>query len=109
MPWESFLMYHIILIYHTIRAFTPYHNITPHTINLIPIQRRNPTNDHRAERKACCLLLVWRYSHTKAPTIGHAISPNGGKKNKPATNPIVDPNVPYVVPPNFFVPRCGIV
>lgn len=41
--------------------------------------------------------------------VGQRISPSGGKKKSPAINPIVDHRVPALVPPNFLVPRCGIV
>lgn len=101
--------YYLVYYHNPTIALIPYHNITPHTINLIPTHRRNPTSDHSAELNACFLLLVWRYSQTKAPMIGHTINPIGGKKNNHPINPIVEPHVPYLVPPNFLVPRCGIV
>lgn len=88
---------------------TPYHKITPHTINLIPIHKRNQTSDHHAECSACFLSLVWIYSPINAPAIGPTINHKGGKKNSPPISPMVDHRVPYFVPPNFFVPRWGIV
>lgn len=86
-----------------------YHNITPHTMSLIPTQRINPTNDHRAERSACFLSFVWIYSPINAPAIGQKMRPNGGKRNNQAINHIVDHTVPALVHPNFLVHHCGIV
>ena len=46
-------------------------------------------------------------SPIKAPTKGPMITP-AGPIQKAARKPIVQPQTPYLVPPNFLVPQIGI-
>ena len=47
-------------------------------------------------------------SPIKAPKNGPAIIPMG-PKNNPTSRPSVDPQTPFFVPPNFFVPSIGMI
>ena len=83
------------------------------------LQVINPTNDHRADLSACSWYLSAyfspRYAHKNGPTIIHA-NPNGpitipkiGSTITEISNPILLPRTPRLLPPNFFVPRDGII
>jgi hypothetical protein len=61
-----------------------------------------------ADRNALLLSWLLIISPAKAPINGPIIKPKGGKKNIPTTNPIVAPQTPPFVPPNFLVPQMGI-
>lgn len=48
-------------------------------------------------------------SADRAPIKGPISIPNGPTMNKPNSRPIVAPIIPFLVPPNFFKPRIGII
>ncbi len=71
------------------------------------IFRKEPTRNPRKEPKAAlrerlefCPPII---SPTKAPMNGPMITPQGPIQ-KASRNPRVQPQAPYLVPPNFFVP-----
>jgi len=66
-------------------------------------------NEPKADLNA--LFVSWLLlinSPASAPTNGPTMIPKGGKKNSPATSPMVAPHTPALVPPNFLVPQIGI-
>ena len=68
---------------------------------------RKPTKDPNAALKD--FLESWPpiISPTNAPINGPMITPSGPIQ-KANRKPIVHPQTPYFVPPNFFVPQIGI-
>ena len=53
--------------------------------------------------------LSWMSSPINAPTNGPIIIPKGPRKISPTNKPAVVPIIPYLLPPNFFVPKAGII
>ena len=80
---------------------------TTQTVNLRKVEAKNPINEPKAAFPAFFTSL-WSLisSPIKAPKNGPKIIPNGPKKI-PKTSPIIEPFTPYLLPPNFFVPREG--
>ncbi len=79
-------------------------------INLSPVENRNPIKDPSAALKALPESLLSNIiSPINAPTKGPIIIPKGGKKMSPTNNPIVVPYIPYLLPPNFLVPKAGMI
>jgi len=65
-------------------------------------------NEPKADLKAFSLPCLFSISPAKAPKNGPIISPKGGKTKIPAIRPMVAPQTPLFVPPNFLVPHIGI-
>lgn len=80
----------------------------PATRTFSPVDIINPKNDPNADFMAMLYFLPATSSPTKAPIIGPVIKQIGGKKNIPIIKPIIEPKIPYGVPPNFLVPHVGI-
>ena len=78
--------------------------IQPEAINFSNVPTTKPKNDPKADLKAFFVSELPLISPRKAPANGPMIIPNGGKKNKPTTKPMVLPQTPLLVPPNFLVP-----
>ena len=85
-----------------------YHVIIPEVINFNNVPARNPINEPKPDFRASPESFPEVSSPTTAPTNGPTIMPNGGKKNNPIIRPMILPQTPRLLPPNFFVPQAGI-
>ena len=81
------------------------------TTNFKKVPVKNPIKEPNAALVAVFLSALFMSSPTKAPTKGQIIIPKGPKigKNKATNKPIIVPNIPALVPPNFLVPTAGII
>ena len=74
------------------------------------VEPRKPINDPIAALKAAGpLLLLKTVSPMNAPTNGPMRMPKGIGAIIPTINPIVVPHMPALLPPNFLVPKTGII
>ena len=79
-------------------------------VNFIKADVNNPIRDPKAAPNAFFgLLLSFIISPIKAPINGPIIIPNGIGESIPNIRPKEVPIIPYLVPPNFFVPNMGII
>ena len=79
-------------------------------VNFIKADVNNPIRDPKAAPNAFFgLLLSFIISPIKAPINGPIIIPNGIGDSIPNIRPNEVPIIPYLVPPNFFVPNMGII
>lgn len=78
-------------------------------IKLIKLEARKPSKDPVAAFNARLWFLEsYINSPTKAPTKGPMITPKGMGAIIPTIKPILVPQIPYELPPNFLVPLAGI-
>src|SRR5690606_16209454 len=91
----------------TLHPLIRYHPIIKQAISFSKVPKRNPINDPRAARRAWPDWLLAIISPANAPIKGPTMIPQGGK-NIPAIRPMVHPQIPYLLPPNFLVPYRGI-
>ena len=79
------------------------------TTNLINVDAKKPMIEPIAALKARFkLFLSNSNSPINAPTKGPIKKPKGIGVINPTTNPILVPQTPYLLPPNFLVPCAGI-
>lgn len=81
--------------------------ISPETISFRRVPNKKPINEPKPDLRATDESFPARISPITAPAKGPIIIPAGGKNTKPAINPNMLPQIPSLLPPNFFVPHTG--
>ena len=78
-------------------------------VNFKKIPVKKPIRDPMAAFKAWRFEVLLSSSPENAPIKGPITIPKGPIKIKPIIRPIVDPMIPFFDPPNFLVPKAGIM
>ena len=97
----------LALLQHQKINFNRYQAIITHTTSFSNVPNKNPANEPHAAFSAWLELLLAMISPMNAPTNGPMIIPKGPNQ-KPAIKPMVHPQIPYLLPPNRFVPYNGM-
>jgi hypothetical protein len=79
------------------------------TTNLMNAEVKNPSKLPNAALRAVLESALFINSPAKAPTKAPIIKPPGIGVRSPMMSPTEVPIIPALVPPNFLVPRAGII
>lgn len=118
--YYSSLLSIIFYLMNSLYIFTKkYPAIIQLTTSLRKLPVINQINDHRADLNACsCCFPAYfspRYAHKNGPPIkpnnqkGPSTTPKIGKTITATTSPILLPRTHRLLPPNFLVPREGMI
>lgn len=78
------------------------------TKNSINVEANKPIKDPEAAFKAVRESTLFNISPIKAPRKGPIRIAKGTGIKIPATNPVVAPSIPALLPPRYLVPSAGI-